>query len=325
MKRIALINVSKEIVLNKFLFVGKVGKEKIPDYESFEFTIEEEHEDLLERKLISRNLVSGQIAVDLGGGYGRMTNILLERFKYVILVDYSERNMERAVKTLDSNRVLFVLADARNPPIVDGSVDFMLSLRVMHHYPTLEFLDLLANKLRKGGTFLFNVNNVSSPIFALHMIKNFVSSKKIEINMFSSRTQEVPDESGRSSIYFLNYRSILGLAPDGCKIEKMLGGGILHNGVIERRTGVLDIERLTEAELFLSRALNFARLYPDIFVFLKSEREKEFSEFSSLRDILSCTACGNPTKREGADVVCVKCGRRYYTRGGIIDMRNPLG
>ncbi len=322
MKRTSLINVGEEIVLNSFPFVDKVGKEKIPDYESFEFTIKEGHEDLLERKLISRNLVDGHIAVDLGGGYGRLTNVLLEHFKYVVLVEYSERNMERAVRSLDGNRVLFVLADARNPPIMDGSVDFMLSLRVMHHYPTLEFLDLLANKLRKGGTFLFNVNNVSSPVFALSMLKNFASSKKIEINMFSRCTQEVRDGAGRSSIYFLNYRDILGSVPGGCRIDKMIGAGILHNRLVEKRAGVLDLERLTDAELFLSKALNFARLYPDIFVFLKSEREKCFRERTNIIEVLSCNFCGSAMKREGENVVCLKCGKCYVTRKGIIYMRD---
>ncbi|MGC8618390.1 MAG: methyltransferase domain-containing protein [Thermoplasmata archaeon] len=299
--------------------------EPIPDYESYQFTIREKHEDLLERKLISINLKDGQIAVDLGGGYGRLTDLLLRHFKFVILIDYSERNLERAVKNLDSDRILFVLADIRDPPLMEGSVDFIMSIRVMHHYPGLNFLSFIVSKLRNQGSFLFNVNNLSSPIFALHMMKSLIMNGKVGLNFFKPGPQGISDTSSKRDVYFLNYKNLLYYIPKTCRVEKVIGTGLFHNSMIESISDYINIEKLTTFELHLSKVIKNARLYPDVFMLLTNEVERGGKAVTNPLEIIMCSVCGNKLRDEGKIIVCDSCGKKYEFKGKMLDMRNISG
>ncbi|MEM0133799.1 MAG: class I SAM-dependent methyltransferase [Thermoplasmatales archaeon] len=310
------------MVFNSNIVNGQVDEGLIPDYESSQFTIREKHEDLLERKLISRNLTDGFIAVDLGGGYGRLTDLLLHHFKYVVLIDYSLRNMERAVKDLDSERVLFMLADIRNPPILNGSVDFIMSIRVMHHYPDLDFLGFITNKLRKGGSLLFNANNLSSPMFVLHMMKSLITNGKVGLNLFNPVTQGISDSATRREVYFMKYRNLIDSIPKTCHVERIIGAGMFHNSMIEAVADSLDVERLTEMELHLSEVIKCAKLYPDVFLLLTNEVEFSIPPLSDPLDVVRCVVCGNRLKHDGSTVICENCGKDYRYKGGILDMRN---
>lgn len=300
-----------------------VDEKLIPDYESIKFTIREKHEDLLERKLISTNIKDGQIAVDLGGGYGRLTDLLLRRFKYVILMDFSERNIERAAKNIDSDRILFILADVRNPPLMEGSVDFIMSIRVMHHYPELDFLGFIVSKLAEGGSFLFNVNNISSPIFALHMMKNLARNRKVGLNYFNTRPQGISDSRSNRDVYFIKYRNLLESVPRTCRVERAIGTGLFHNSTIESLSDYLNIERLTSFELRLAKVIKIASLYPDVFLLLNNEAEGKAQPVESPLEIVRCVVCGSTLRREDNTFVCERCGKKYALKGRILDMRNP--
>jgi SAM-dependent methyltransferase len=295
-------------------------EELIPDYNSSRFVISEKHEELLERKIISKNLSTGRVALDLGGGYGRLTGILLDRYKYVVLIDYSINNLERAMKVLDRERTVFLHADIRNPPIMDGSVDFILSLRVMHHYSNLGFLGFISRKLRKDGMFLFNVNNISSPLFAFHMIKSVITGKGIRLNMLKQGVQEVSDDSGNRNIFFLNYRHILGFVPSDCRVERVIGSGMFHNSLIETKSDFLNIERLTNTEILISNAFKNAWFFPDVFMLLRKEGLTPDQEANGPLDAISCIKCGSHLKQENDEVVCAGCGNVYGSEGDIIDM-----
>lgn len=313
------------MLFNQSLVDVDVDEKLIPDYESVQFTISEKHEDLLERKLISMNIKDGQIAVDLGGGYGRLTDLLLSRFKFVILIDYSERNIERAVKNLDTDRILFVLADVRNPPLMEGSVDFIMSIRVMHHYPNLDFLSFIVSKLRVGGSFLFNVNNISSPIFVLHMMKSLAMNGKVGLNYFNPEPQGIRDSSSKRDVYFIKYRKLLDSVPKMCRIERAIGTGLFHNSMIESLSDYLNIEKLTTFELCLANVIKNASLYPDVFLLLTNEAEGIAESVNSPLDVIRCSVCGSKLRNEDSIIVCDRCGKKYTLKGRKLDMRNSSG
>lgn len=296
-----------------------MAKETIPDYDSIQFTINEKHEDLLERKLISTILEDGKLAVDLGGGYGRLTNILLDHFDKVLLLDYSTRNLERASKSLDKDRVLFVRADIRNPPILDGSVDFIMSIRVLHHYADISFINSIVKKLKKEGKFLFNFNNISSPMIALHMIRSAFLARKIELNIFNPSVQGVKDSSGNRDIYFASMNNILRKIPAGCSIDRVVGSGLFHNTLVERKAESLNLQRLTEVELLISKVIRYPELYPDVFLLLRNEVSAPSIEASNPLGIIICTSCGNSLQPAGNGANCSKCGKEFTFSNGILD------
>ncbi len=313
------------MIFNQSLVDVDVDDRLIPDYESVYFTINEKHEDLLERKLISMNIRDGQIAVDLGGGYGRLTDLLLGHFKFVILIDYSERNIERAVKNLNSDRIIFILADVRNPPLMEGSVDFIMSIRVMHHYRDLDFLGSIVSKLRGGGSFLFNFNNISSPVFALHMMKSLTMNGKVVLNYFNPYPQGISDPVSNRNVYFIKYRNLLDSIPRTCRVERAIGTGLFHNSTVESLSDYLNIERLTKFELRLANIIKTASLYPDVFLLLNKEVEGITQSFKNPLEIIRCIVCGSKLRNEDSIAVCERCGKVYALKGRMLDMRNSSG
>ncbi|MEM0140940.1 MAG: class I SAM-dependent methyltransferase [Thermoplasmatales archaeon] len=294
-------------------------QDEIPDYDSQNFLINEGHEDLLERKIIARNIGEGEIGVDLGGGYGRLTELMIEHFKTVILMDYSVKNLYRAKKALQGKNVIFVRCDIRDPPLEAGSVDGAISIRVMHHYSKLEFITNLCTKLNGNGTLIFNVNNSRSPLFILNIMKSLIFEGK-RINFLVKGLQKICYDSKGGCIYFIDYRDVLSFLQNDSYTYRTIGAGILHNGFIERNSSLIDVKRLTEAELSGIFAGLPAILFPDVFFIVKSKRQdnrkKNLDPFSAIK----CKRCSSHLSREGKAVVCSGCGEQYGNADDLLDL-----
>ncbi|MEM4949881.1 MAG: class I SAM-dependent methyltransferase [Thermoplasmatales archaeon] len=293
--------------------------DQIPDYDSQDFTINEKHEDLLERKIISRKIGSGSLGVDLGGGYGRLTNVLTERFKNVILMDYSVRNLHRARLLLRGKNVIFVKCDIRNPPLEPSSVDGAISIRVMHHYSDLSFIKNIYEKINGGGTLIFNVNNLKSPIHFFNLIKSPIS-RRVAINPFHAGQQKVCNGSENKCIYFIDYRDVLKLQRSENFEYEVLGCGILHNRFVENKSRLADLERITDAELspIVTNMPTF--LFPDVFFIARSKGYRYDIGKSDPFTVMKCKKCSSHLLRDGRKVYCSGCGENYGDEGDIIDL-----
>jgi SAM-dependent methyltransferase len=108
----------------------------IPDYESYDYATEWLHreiEDKAEKALLRALLPAGGVLLELGGGFGRLTETLVSDFSLVVMVDSSARNTRRAHARAPAAEV--VRAEITRLPFKEGAFDKALMVRVIHHLP----------------------------------------------------------------------------------------------------------------------------------------------------------------------------------------------
>jgi len=133
----------------------------IPDYENYDYAAEwadRSIEDRAEKELISGFLQRGQSCLELGGGFGRITSTLEPYFVDTVMVDYSMSSLRRAARRVRAATLL--RSDIRTLPFADGSFDFVLAIRVLHHVRNLgELIEEVVRVCRDGATVIFAVPN----------------------------------------------------------------------------------------------------------------------------------------------------------------------
>ncbi|MFI5042730.1 MAG: class I SAM-dependent methyltransferase [Acidimicrobiales bacterium] len=126
-----------------------------------EFWASRAYEDMCDRIAIRALLPdSGAHLLDLGAGFGRLVDEY-GHFERVTLVDASPSMIEAARERVGVNpRVSVVLADATALPIETGSIDVVVSVRLMVHlgHPEAVFAEV-ARVLRPGGLFIVEFPN----------------------------------------------------------------------------------------------------------------------------------------------------------------------
>jgi len=133
-------------------------RNEIPDYESFDYsTIWKGRgiEDRAEKELVGRWAV-GETGIELGGGFGRITKVLEERFGKMFMLDYSLRNLRKASSRL--KKTTLIRGSASNLPFDDNVFDFITLIRVMHHVADPDsLLGEVVRVARNGGTFILGI------------------------------------------------------------------------------------------------------------------------------------------------------------------------
>lgn len=112
----------------------------ICDYEGSNYRTEfwegkgRDYEDQVERIALRRMLPkSGRRLLELGAGFGRLTNEY-HMYEQVVLVDYSFSQLQYAQEKLGrSGRYIYVAADAYQLPFRAGVFDGVTIIRVIHH------------------------------------------------------------------------------------------------------------------------------------------------------------------------------------------------
>ena len=96
------------------------------------------------------------VALDVGCGNGRHTELLAEHADRVVGLDASRGLLSAARKRVHG--AALVAGDAASLPVADGAVDLAVYVATLHHLPTRrlrrESLDELARVLDDGGTAL---------------------------------------------------------------------------------------------------------------------------------------------------------------------------
>ena len=134
----------------------------IPDYERYDYaTVWKRRgiEDLAERELVSRWAV-GETGIELGGGFGRITQVLEKRIGKMFMLDYSLRNLRRASSRLEKTTLIRDSIDGL--PFDDSVFDFVALIRVMQHIPDPDaLLSEVVRVARNGATFVLAIGNES--------------------------------------------------------------------------------------------------------------------------------------------------------------------
>jgi SAM-dependent methyltransferase len=187
-------------------------------------------------------------AVDVGGGYGRLSSILTRYADKVTLAEPSQQQLDIAEEYLkEFPQVERKLLQADDLKFSDGSIDLAVVVRVVHHLPdpSAEFAEI-ARILSPDGYFFFEFANYGN---FKNRVKHALKGKKLPVEPIDIRS---PENRREDEIPFVNHNPKTirrQLAHAGLKVEKVLSVSNLRSPRLKKiipRGGLLAIESLMQ-------------------------------------------------------------------------------
>jgi len=140
-------------------------------------------------------------AVDIGGGYGRLSTVLSYYADEVTLAEPSQKQLDVAARYLkDFPQIDRKLMQADHLEFKDGAVDLIAMVRVMHHLPdpTAEFKEIY-RALKPGGYLLLEIANYAN---FKNRLKHAAKREKMPTKPVDIRSQENRNDE---TIAFVNH------------------------------------------------------------------------------------------------------------------------
>lgn len=224
-----------------------------PEYNYQDYWDGREYEHAAEKMALERFLEGKHFkrAVDVGGGYGRLSVVLREFADTVTLAEPSAKQLELAHEFLtDYPDIERRQMDAAHLDFPDGSIDLITFVRVMHHLPdpTAEIAEI-ARILSPNGYAVIEAANYSH---GRHRLSYLLHHKKLPTHPVDIRS-----ESHRHSdeIPFVNHNPktvIKQLDKAGLKVERILSVSNLRSTSLKKimpRRVMLAIEGILQPTL----------------------------------------------------------------------------
>ncbi|MFI5270540.1 MAG: class I SAM-dependent methyltransferase [Candidatus Saccharimonadales bacterium] len=234
------------------------------DHDYREFWVGRDYENLSEEVAIKR-LLKGQhfnTALDYGGGYGRLSEVLLKYADKYILVDPSQRQLDIGKEKYGNNpNISYTLLDKKDyVPAKDESIDLLVMVRVTHHIIDLDnTLSDIHRALKPGGKAIIEVANYAH---FMHRVKHLARLKKLP-----EGPVPIGDEANgiKENTPFVNHNAKTvnkQLNEHNLRVEAILSVSNLRKGIVKK---TLSMKQLIKLEATLQPKL--AKLYfgPSIF------------------------------------------------------------
>lgn len=233
--------------------VRKADQYDDPKYNYQDYWAGREYEHAAEGMAIKR-LLKGRhfgYAVDVGGGYGRLSKYLTKIADKVTLAEPSQQQLKIAeIYLKDAPEVERKLLQAANLKLPNNSVDLVLVVRVLHHLPDpkAEFKEI-ARVLKPGGTFLLEFANDAH---FLNRVRYAVKGKRVPKKPVDIRS-EANKKAGE--IPFVNHhpKTIIKMLQDaGFEVEAVLSGSNLRSPTLKRIFGkniLINLEKVLQPML----------------------------------------------------------------------------
>ncbi|MGO8957612.1 MAG: class I SAM-dependent methyltransferase [Streptosporangiaceae bacterium] len=204
-------------------------------------------------------------ALDIGGGYGRLSVVLSEHATKVTLIDSSSQQIELAHRFLIGHpRIECRVMDAAALRFKDQSFDLVTLIRVLHHLPDpADELREMYRVLRPGG---YAVVEVANSTHAINRVRYLVRHEQIPltaINVRSARSRQ-PD-----GIPFVNHHPhtiISQLTAAGFAVQRSLSVSNLRHPALKK---ALPLRSMLLAEKVLQKGLARVTFGPSLFLLLR--------------------------------------------------------
>lgn len=191
-------------------------------------------------------------AVDVGGGYGRLSVVLRQYAEKVTLAEPSQQQLDIAKDFLKNKpKVETKLAQAEKLPFKDGSVDLAMVVRVIHHLPNpVPAFEEIYRILEDDGLFLLEFANYAN---FKNRIKHVLKAEKLPSEPVDIRTGK--ERSGKDDIPFVNHNPATvkrQLMEIGFKIEDQLSVSNLRSTTLKKyipKTAMIKVEKLLQRPL----------------------------------------------------------------------------
>jgi ubiquinone/menaquinone biosynthesis C-methylase UbiE len=228
----------------------KADQYDYPSYNYQDYWHGREYEHAAEEMAV-RRLLRGrhfEHAVDVGGGYGRLSKYLTNFADKVTLAEPSQQQLDIAkIYLKDTPQVSQKLLQAADLKMKDGSADLVLVVRVLHHLPDpMVELKEIARVLKPGGTFLLEFANDAH---FLNRLRYAARGKRVPQKPVSIQ-DEAKVKAGE--LPFVNHhpRTIINmLNRAGFEVEATLSGSNLRSPTLKRVLGkrpLLAVERVMQ-------------------------------------------------------------------------------
>lgn len=230
--------------------IRKADQYDDPKYNYQDYWAGREYEHAAEEMAIKR-LLKGQHfgqAVDVGGGYGRLSKFLTKFADKVTLAEPSQQQLDIAkIYLKDTPRVEQKLLQAANLKLPDKSVDLVVVVRVLHHLPDpLPEFKEISRVLKTGGILILEFANDAH---FLNRVRYSLHGKSVPRTPVDISTQK------NATIPFVNHhpKTIIKLLEEtGFEVETVLSGSNLRSPRLKKVLGkniLLGLEKVLQPML----------------------------------------------------------------------------
>lgn len=293
----------------------------ICDYEGSNYRTEfwenqgREYEDRVERVALRRLLagVSGQRLLEIGAGFGRLTDEY-KMFGQVVLLDYSFSQLQYAREHHgDASRFVYVAADAYQLPFRPGTFDGASMIRTIHHMSDVAaVLKQVRRILTTDATFILehaNKQNVKA------MLRYALKRQD-----WSPYTHE-PVEFVELNFDFHPEYIHKALKEAGFELKNRMPVSFFRMGAIKELVP-------TNVLVTMDSMLQWTGMLYTPSIFTKSKFTSKSAEnnirVTNVDQLFAEPGTGAELHREGDTMVSVETGLRYAIRDGIYDFKAPL-
>lgn len=205
------------------------------------------------------------VAVDVGGGYGRLCLLLENYADKVVLAEPSQQQLDMAAKFLKEHpEIERKLMQADDLQLADGSVDLLTLVRVMHHLPDpAAELREIARVLSPDG---YAVIEVANYLHIRNRLKHLARGERMPVKPVDIRS---PQNRREDEIPFVNhnpYTVVRQLAHAGLRVEAALSVSNLRSVTLKKR---LPKRFMLAAEHALQRPLASVYFGPSVFFLVR--------------------------------------------------------
>lgn len=217
------------------LMPKKVDHYDDPEYDYGKYWEGRAYEHAAETMAINRLLEGKRFkhAIDIGGGYGRLSVVLTKYADTVTLIEPSNHQLKQAEVFLKHySGISLRKLPADNLKLVDASVDLAVMIRVMHHLPDPEpELREISRVLTTDGYALIEVANYAH---ARNRLRHYVRREKMPLQPVDIRSNANRHEA---EIPFVNHNPktvVKQLAHVGLKVDRILSVSNLRSTKLKK-------------------------------------------------------------------------------------------
>jgi SAM-dependent methyltransferase len=264
-----------------------------------------DYEDQAERLALRAMLPpGGRRLLDLGAGFGRL-GALYDRYDEVVLLDYSQSQLEFARQRFGDERFVYVAADLYHLPLADDVADATVMVRVLHHLADVPAaLGQVVRVTRADGTFVLEYANKRH----IKNIARFLGGQ--DASPFGLEPEEfAPLHFDFHPDWIAQRLAEAGLTVEGCRSVSLFRSALLKKLVPTSLLVALDglLQRPT------------ARLAPGPSQFVQTcLRKQNAAPWVSRAQIFRCPDCSAwPLHAVDAGLTCPSCGMQWPIIHGI--------
>lgn len=264
-----------------------------------------EYEDGAERLALRALLPPrGGRLLDLGAGFGRLAD-LYAGYDEVVLLDYSQSQLEYARQRWGDDRFIYVAADLYRLPLACDAVDVTVMVRVLHHIADVPAaLQQIARVIRPQGTLLLEFANKRH-------LKNIL---RYLVRRGPNPFALEPYEFARLHFDFHPAWIRARLAEAGLSVRQRRSVSLLRLGWLKRH---LPTSFLVGVDGVLQRPTAALALGPSQFVCARVQKERTAPAVPRAH-LFRCPACeGRPLQPVEGGLRCPQCAAHWPLVNGV--------